>query len=222
MSLLTNDEILVLEDAVQKAESKTSGEIATAIIQESDSYIGFELNFALLKGFFFFFIMLFFTPEVKSVLEGMFWDYSDSYLVMFYGFSTFLVIFITYFMFNLPFFDRLIVPKKVMAEKVKNRAIRHFIEAGVINTKERTGILIFISVLERKVELIADEGIASKIEPEKWQEIVDTITKGIKEKNIVENFSASIAMCGELLSEHFPKEEGNPNELNDTITILEQ
>ncbi len=221
MKLLTNEEILQLEEAVKKAEQNTSGEIATAIIKESDSYAIHELKFAVLKGFFFFFIMLFFIPEITDFLKKSFWDYSDSYLVMFYGFSTFLVIFICYFLLNIPFFDRLIIPKKIMTQKVKDRALKHFIETGVINTKDRTGILIFVSLLERKVELIADKGIASKIEPQKWQEIVDNITTGIKQKTVAKNFCESIEMCGELLSEHFPIEKDDENELKNSITILE-
>jgi len=219
--LLSEKEIENLRSAVEKAESNTSGEIATAIIAESDDYASFELNFAILNGFIYFFIMQFFTSDIKGILENMFWEYSDNYLVMFYGFSTFLVIFISYFMLNIPFFDRLIIPKKVMTKKVHNRAMKHFIESGTINTKDRTGILIFISVLERKVELIADTGIAIKITPEKWQEIVDNIIIGIKEKNISTHFVKSIEMCGELLAEHFPIEKDDQNELTDTITILE-
>ena len=78
--LLTKKEIEELRLAVEKAESNTSGEIATAIINESDDYANYEWSFAILKGFIYFFIMQFFTPQIKSLLQSMFWDYSDTYL----------------------------------------------------------------------------------------------------------------------------------------------
>ena len=151
----------------------------------------------------------------------MFWEYSSHYLLMFYGFSTFLVMAIVYLLANIPFIDRLIVPKSVMRQKVNQRAERHFLESGVYDTKDRTGILIFISYLERRVELLADKGISEKIPQEKWDAIVGHIIDGIKSNQLVKHLSGSIRECGNLLAEQFPIQPDDENELKDDIHILE-
>ena len=219
---LSKDDMKKIGSAVKKAESKTSGEIATAIIKESYDYAIYELMFAVVIGFGYFVIMMFFAGNIEQILQEKFWDYSVNYLIMFYGFSTFIVITIFYFIGNISSIDRLIVPKKIRLQKVQERATRYFMESGVYNTKDRTGILIFISILERRVELLADSGINEKISAEKWQNIVNNIIKGIKQKDIAAHLTESINECGDLLTEHFPIQADDKNELTDDIEMLEK
>ncbi len=219
---LSKDEMKKISSAVKNAEGKTSGEIATAMIKESYDYAIYELMFAVIIGFLYFVIMMFFVGNVEQLLQEKFWDYSVNYLVMFYGFSTFIVITIFYFIGNISSIDRLIVPKKLRNRKVQERATRYIMESGVYNTKDRTGILIFISIMERRVELLADSGINELISPEKWQNIVDNIIKGIRQKEIVDHLVESINECGNLLAEHFPIQTDDKNELTDDIEILEK
>lgn len=217
----TNEEKEKIKASVKEAESKTSGEIATGFIKESDNYAVYELTFAVFFGIVYFIAMLFFANGIEESIRQMFWEYSPHYLLMFYGFSTFLVIAIVYLLTNIPFIDRLIVPKSVMQQKVNQRAVRHFLESGVYNTKDRTGVLIFISSLERRVELLADKGISEKISQEKWDAIVGHIVDGIKSNQLVKYLSESIRECGSLLAEQFPIQPDDVNELKDDIHILE-
>ena len=219
---LSKDDMKKISSAVKKAESKTSGEIATALIKESYNYAIYELMFAVVIGFFYFVIMMFFVGNVEQFLQGKFWDYSVNYLIMFYGFSTFIIIALFYFIGNLSCIDRIIVPKKIRNQKVAERATRYFMESGVYNTKDRTGILIFISIMERRVELLADSGINAKIPKDKWQNIVNNIIKGIKQKEIAAHLSESIIECGDLLTQHFPIQSDDTNELANNIDILEK
>jgi len=219
---LIKDDLKKISSAVRNAEGKTSGEIATAMIKESYDYAIYELIFAVIIGFLYFVIMMFFVGNIEQLLQEKFWDYSVHYLVMFYGFSTFIVITIFYFIGNISSIDRLIVPKKLRNRKVQERATRYFMESGVYNTKDRTGILIFISIMEQRVELLADSGINELISPEKWQNIVDNIIKGIRQKEIADHLVESISECGNLLAEHFPIQTDDKNELTDDIEILEK
>ncbi len=219
---LSKEDIKEIGSAVQKAESKTSGEIATAMIKESYNYAIYELMFAVIIGFVYFVAMMFFAGSIEQYLQSKFWDYSVNYLIMFYGFSTFVVITIFYFIGNISSIDRLIVPKRIRLQKVQERATRYFMESGVYNTKDRTGILIFISIMEHRVELLADSGINQKIPKEKWQSIVDNIISGIKQKQIAKHLIESIDECGNLLAEHFPIQADDKNELTDDIDILEK
>jgi putative membrane protein len=219
---LTPAELEEIKQAVNEAESQTAGEIATAFIKESDDYAVYELMFALFCGFFYFVIITFFGDSIEQAIRDMFWDYSSQYLLIFYGFSTFLVIGFFYLLSNLPFIDRLVVPKSTMALKVNQRAVRHFMDSGVYNTKDRTGILIFISWLEHRVELLADKGINEKISQQKWNHIVHHITEGIKAGQLAKHLCDSIRECGKLLAEHYPIQPDDVNELKDDIAILEK
>ncbi|MEA3499864.1 MAG: TPM domain-containing protein [Candidatus Marinimicrobia bacterium] len=219
---LNKNDVKRIGEAVKNAEKNTSGEIATAFINESDDYAKYELFFAFIVGFVYFAIMLMFSGKIESTIQNLFWNYNSNYLVMFYGLSIFVIIAIFYFIANISSIDRLIVPKKVMKEKVKNRAIRHFMESGVYKTRDRTGILIFISLLEHRIELIADSGINEKITQEKWDDIVIHIVNGVKGKKLANNLIEAIDECGKLLSKYFPIKEDDENELENEINILEK
>jgi len=184
---LNKTEKTIITEAVEQAESKTSGEIATAFVKESYDYAIYELIFAVVISFFYFVVMMFFTSSIESWLQSRFWDYTPHYLIAFYGFSTFLVGTLFYFLANISAIDRLIVPKRIMKQKVQERAIRHFVESGVYNTRDRTGILIFISLIEHQVILLADSGINDKIKQKEWQQMVDHIILGIKNGNIADH-----------------------------------
>ena len=218
------DDLEKIKHAVEKVEKKTSGEVVTAFIRESSDYAVHELLFSVLIGLLYFTILSFFLPAVYDFISKMLWTDEKVmyYTVLFYGFSSFFVISFCYLLFNIPFFDRLIVSKKVMSKKVHERAVRHFFESGVRNTKDRTGILIFISFLERRVELLADSGISGKIENSRWQAIVDHIIKGIHSKQMTDYIVTAIEQCGDLLAEHFPIQANDVNELSDDIHILEK
>ena len=209
-----------ISEAVKEAESRTSGEIATAFIRESCDYAVYELIFAIIVSLVYFTAMLFFVPQIQNWLQSMFWDYSAAHLVAFYGFTTFLAGTLIYFLSNLDLIDRLIVPAGVKQKKVQERALLHFMESGVADTRDRTGILIFISLLEHRVVLLADKGINEKIGQTQWQEIVNHVTEGIRKGNFTDHLAASIRNCGKLLAAHFPIQDDDTNELSNDIKEL--
>jgi len=211
-----------IRQTVQEVERKTSGEIATAVIRESYDYAIYEMIFAILVGFIYFIIMLLFLGKIEQYLQSLFWDYSTNHLVAFYGFSLFLVITLFYFIANISYLDRLIVPTRIMKQKVKDRAVRYFMESGVHATRDRTGILIFISILEQRVELLADSGISTKIDEDRWQEIVEGIIRGIKNKNFTNSLIEAVASCGSILETYFPVKPDDKDELKNEIDILEK
>lgn len=219
---ITDKDKKLISDAVKKAESKTSGEIATAFIKESYDYAINELLFSVVIGFIYFIIMMAFSIQIENWLSNMFWNYNSNYLLGFYGFSTFSVISFFYLIGNTMFIDRLIISKKMKQQKVHERALRYFVESGVYNTVHRTGILIFVSVLEQRVELLADSGINELIPQEKWDKIVAHVVTGVKQKEPAKFLSEAISDCGDLLAEYFPIMADDENELSNEIEMLEK
>lgn len=122
---------------------------------------------------------------------------------------------------SIPPVRRLLTPRSLKRERVRRRAQEQFFAKGLHATRERTGILIFVSTRERLAELIADEGIAAKVEPKVWDAAMARLISGIKAGKSAEGFEQAIAMCGEILTEHFPAIPGdNPNELPDSVVMI--
>ena len=210
-----------IEEAVARAEKKTSGEIATALIEESSDYALHELLFALAGGVFFYFIALLFFGRISLWAEKLFWDFRPVYLTLFMGGGFIGVTGFFYLIANIPGFDRLIVPRAFTAREVARRASLHFMEAGLFDTRDRTGILIFVSRREQRVEILADKGINAKVDQSAWDGILSGLIEGIKADRFTDSLIDAVDACGTLLAEHFPIKDDDTNELSDGLTILE-
>jgi putative membrane protein len=75
--------------------------------------------------------------------------------------------------------------------------------------------------MEREVRIIADSGISAKIEQDEWNLIAQKLASGIRDGKMTEALTEAVGHCGDLLAEHFPAHEENPNELPDGLFILE-
>ncbi len=211
-----------IKSAIQKAESRTIGEIAVVVAPESDDYSFWEFAFSFAASIFVFFCALPFANDVRGLYEKLFWTYSEWYLPAFYGVSFAFLVLLIFWLSNFPAIDRLIIPKHFRTVKVNHMAFRVFSECGVYCTKEHTGILIFVSFLEREVRIIADKGISEKISSDLWNIITDSISSELSKKNYEGTFVDAIEKCGELLAENFPSRKKAENELSDGLIIFER
>lgn len=107
-------------------------------------------------------------------------------------------------------------------EEVHQRAVQAFHELGVHRTRERTGILIFVSLLEHRAEIICDVGIAAKVPREAWKEIVDTLARDVKRGELSAGLCRAVESAGKLTSRHFPGASGDANELSDAVVLRKE
>ena len=175
---ITNKDLDLIKNAVAEAEKTTNGEIALAVIPQSDSYSFVELFAAVCLAFISFFVMLYFGNGIWQLLEAKLWYPSPKTLTAVIGAGVLVVMLLFFLLINIPALDRLIISNRIKEARVYARALRHFVECGIYKTAERTGILIFVSILERKVFIIADSGIAEKVEQNTWNGICGIITSG--------------------------------------------
>lgn len=209
-----------IRKAVEQAEKNTGGEILTAIIPESDDYRAQEMAFGVICALLTYILMVVFFTSFIQVLDRLFWTDSPRMIPLSMMAVTLFVGALGYTLAQIPFIDRLIIGKKTMQEAVRRRAMRHFVESAAYDTIDRTGIMLFISVMERRVELLADKGINEKVSPETWESIVNSLVKGIREKKVMESMEAAIADIGKILSEHVPPRPDDTNEISDAPTEL--
>ena len=116
----------------------------------------------------------------------------------------------------------LFIGKNRAMERVNERAIEVFLEEEVFSTRNRTGILFYISNLERKVVVIGDSGINARVKQQDWDEIVGIIVQGIKKKEVAHGIVKAIDACKHLLLAHgFTMRKDDTNELPDDLRVEE-
>jgi len=118
---------------------------------------------------------------------------------------------------HLPMLKRWFISEREMDEEVEEAAIKSFFGEGLHRTRDETGILIFISVFERKVFVLADRGIDAKVEKDRWQEIVHRVVGGIRRQQPAEAICEAVRQVGEILQVHFPAKPDDANELRNLI-----
>ncbi len=199
-----------IENAIAAAEANTSGEIVPMIVRRS-STIGHVpvVVFAFL-------VIVFLaanTPAHIAELIGHHWGWLIVEAI---------VIYVTAIGLSLiPAVQRLFTPKADQVSQVHRRAEIEFFEAKLNQTQDATGILLFVSMLERRAVVLADEGIAEKLPQETWDEVIGILLDGIKHGDLTQGFVDAIGKCGNLLAPHFPIQPNDENELRDHLVIKE-
>ena len=103
---------------------------------------------------------------------------------------------------------------------VHRRAMQAFVEEEVFNTRDRTGILLFVSLVEHRIEVLGDSGINAQVTADDWVEVVALIRDGIRRGRASDGMVAAIARCGALLRDkgvHI--RSGDTNELSDGLRL---
>lgn len=188
-------------DAIALAEKSTSAEIVPLIVKRS-STVG-HVPFIL----FLIFIILFLQLGFKS----------------FYGevFEFFISLFLAHFLSKIYFIQRFFTSRRDRHLQVLRRAQFEFYDLGMQKTKKSTGVLIFVSLMERKAVVLADKTVSEKLPEITWKEALKVLIDSIKKHNVEEGIIHAIEHCSKILSAHFPPEENNPNEIADKVFIKE-
>src|SRR5258708_349048 len=116
------------------------------------------------------------------------------------------------------FIRRLLTRKEFRAKAARTGAAAMFYEAGIANTSAENGLLIYLSLLERRLEVIADRGVLKAVPALKWNNSVFEL-KRIGRKPEAENLIKAVRDLGGVLAEHMPATGENPNELPDSPRI---
>ncbi len=192
----------IISEAIKTAESKTSGEIVPVILGSSDFYPAAHFRLALIMGI------------LASLICYYTYDFNDPIMLLFIQLPGMVV---GYLLAYLNFFKRLFTSQSEMDEEVFQRALEVFYKNKVSMTKDRTGIMIFISLLERKVEILADCGINEKVEKEYWNNMLNNLLSKIKTNDITSGLAEAIAECGRSLEKSFPIKGDDTNEISDDL-----
>ncbi|MCG8344271.1 MAG: hypothetical protein MI685_03790 [Chlorobiales bacterium] len=202
---LSEDDRALIAEKIREAEKRTEGEIVIMVVSSSHHY-----PLAGIMGGILFGVAGGVSAALLTGLETM-W-YFLGFFLLFFALSNELI----KRLFPL---KRLFVSRSDMEEEVEEAAIGSFYKKEVYNTKNHTGILIYISLFEHLVWVLGDKGINSRVDRSAWKEITSMITDGIKEKKQVSAICRAIDLCGDVLERYFPAGPDNRNELGDSVII---
>jgi putative membrane protein len=119
----------------------------------------------------------------------------------------------------LPDLRRTFVSEARATEVAEEQAVQEFHRAGLHKTQRATGVLLFVSLFERRVIVLGDEGIHAKVGDDHWKATTEAVLHGIASGSLKKGLLAGIEKCGAVLAEHFPARRDDLNELPDRLIV---
>lgn len=182
-----------IEAAVREAEARSAGEIVPYAVERSDRYLRAlwcaatlgALAASLLAA------VVRWTNEVWGGPAGL-WIALPPAAGAALGWLAALF---------LPDLRRALVPAEALAARVRQRATQAFVEEEVFRTRDRTGILIFLSLFEHRVVVLADRGLDGRVTPHQWEEIVQAIATGMRRGEPGPALAEGIRRCASLAAQ---------------------
>jgi putative membrane protein len=201
----SEDDRRIVREAIARAEKKTVGEILPVVVERSDPHPGANWLAALL------------CVLIGSALTAAWLPWDSPALVLLlqlamgvvgYGLAALL-----------PGFKRLFVFSGRATAVAEEQAFQEFYANGLHKTEAATGVLIFVSLLEHRVIVMADEGIHSKVDDDFWAETDGLILQGIRNGSLRDGLVAGIDRAGDCLAEFFPWVEGDRDEIPNRLIV---
>jgi putative membrane protein len=184
-----------IQDAVARAEAGTSGEIVPYIVAQSDTY-----DAAIWKAASFFAVLAMAIVVVTLRFYqgwGLGWLHSGWGPVLVALGAGSLGAMLARFV---PAVMRYFAGERAMLQETHRRAMQAFVEEEVFRTRDRTGILLFVSLLEHRIEVFGDSGISSRLKPEDWADVIAAVREGIVDDRLADGIARGVELCGELLA----------------------
>jgi putative membrane protein len=217
------DHVLVTE-AVAKAERISDGEVVTIVAPRSDAYHDVGLHYAVLA--------MLLVPTAGALIPQAWIDWG---LALVFGWNASLsfrllmlllvvkmaaVFLIVRLAFTWMKLRMALTPASTKTRRVRRRAVELFRAGTEKRTRGRTGILIYLSLLEHRAEIVADEAIHSRVDPDMWGEAMAALIDGVKAGRPGEGMALAVEKIGDVLAQCLPPTLDNPNELPDRLIEL--
>ncbi len=211
----TENELKAIRAAVSDAEGKTSGEIVPFVIAASDAY-----SSAVWKGTALGALAGPLVAEAVYLLGDLWGGGMPLWIALptaAGGAAGFLIASFV------PAVKRWLAGGEMLDLRTQQRARRAFLDEEVFRTRDRTGILLFLSLFEHRVVVLGDSGISRQVEQRHWDGIVQAAVGGIRDGRPGEALVQAIHQCGELLERYgVALQPGDTNELADDLRLGER
>ncbi len=193
----------VLTEAIGALEERTSAELVIAVRPSSSSFL--HINMA---------VGIVWAVAMLALLVFGPWPVAWVYLlidpIIFGVLGAFAAS-------RVPALQRVLSRAAVRSAHVRRAAQAEFLERGVHNTRERTGILFYVSLVERTSAVIIDSGIELAIPSDDWQAVCDSLQELTERGACATELGKAIGAMADLLEVHLPKRHDDVNELGDEV-----
>ena len=208
-SRFSEEDLARISAAVAAAEMGTSGEIVPAFVEASGTYAEAAWRAGTLLGALAVAALDLLAPEgMAAHAYTPLLVFAAAFAAGFYGAP-----------FAPPLHRRL-AGRRAMDGQVGLRAEAAFTREQVFATRDRTGVLIFVSLLERKVRVLADAGIHAKVPDGTWDGVVAKVVAGMRADRPADGIVEAVGLCGALLRQHgFLARPDDTNELADSLRV---
>jgi uncharacterized membrane protein len=112
------------------------------------------------------------------------------------------------------------LPFAALRTTTRRRAEALFGQLGVWDTEHNSGVLIYVQLVDRRIEIVADRGISAQVDESRWKEICRQMEQSFRKGDLAEGAVRAIEAITVLLAKHFPPRGRNPNELPDKPVVL--
>jgi putative membrane protein len=220
--LFSEGEKKAISAAVAEAEASTSGEIVPVVATACGRYDRAEDIVGLLSGLLVLAAGWLFCPYVHPDA-----CWGSGALLSSTGLIPALVCVLAGFIAGSALATRIpalrlpFIPAREMDEEVQRAAWAAFAEFRLRRTRDSTGILIFASLYERRVVVIADDGVAKRTGQGTWEDVRDRVIDGLRRNEPAEGLKAGIQKCGEILAKHCRREADDRNELSNELRLID-
>lgn len=213
-----------VSQAVTAAEANTAGEIVTVVTDRSDGYTDVALIWSVAVAFTAIAALTIWPDFYLGLADRLLGQWNAEWtprgifgLALFVGIVKFAAMWLIQLWQPLKFF---LIPGPIKSHRANARAVQIFKVGAERRTTGRTGILIYLSLRERRAEIVADEAIASKVAPEAWGDAMAAMLAELKKGSCGSGMVAAIERVGKILAEHLPHQADDVNELPDRLIEL--
>jgi putative membrane protein len=203
MSISTHDRERIAS-AIRTAEAKTTGEIVCVLARTSSDTTALPVVIAAVTALA--------LPWLLVALTAM--TVHRILVLQVAAFFALLAI------LSLPRIRAALIPRKARRVIAHRAAMAQFAMRGIARKKDRSGILVFVSLAERYARIIADDGIAARVPQAEWQTAADALVAHMRDGRIADGYITAVNACGGVLAKHFPRSGTSGNELPDKIYVI--
>lgn len=203
MSISTHDRERIAS-AIRSVETKTSGEIVCVLAHTSSDTTALPVVIAAVTALA--------LPWLLVALTAM-----TVHRILVLQILVFLALLV---LLSLPRIRVALIPSKARRAIAHRAAMAQFAMRGIAHKKDRSGIMIFVSLAERYARIIADDGIAARVPQAEWQAAVNALVAHMRDGRIADGFITAIDLCGNKLATHFPRTATSNDVLPDRIYLI--
>lgn len=211
MTVFSPEQRQRIEAAIRKAEAGTSAEFLCAIARSADTYFAVPLIIAAVAA-----IVL--PIAVFALMPG--WPaynlHDPGITILQLAFFAILGLVITR-----PAIAARLTPRAVCQRRAARFAAAVFLERGLSGVRERNGVLLFVSLAEHHVEVIADRGLFARVDPAQWLTVVDSFTAQVARGDVTDAYVAALDRLGAILASAYPRAADDVNEIPDRLVELD-